>query len=262
MRSGFVYAGVQVLRVKSSLHSNKKDRPLAGSATENGINAGNDFQEKSYILVTRVNIGRSFQNSQALAKRIIDIVISASALALLLPAFVILIFAIRLESRGPAIFTQYRWGRNSKPFRVYKFRSMAATVEDSGLRQAVRSDTRVTRLGAVLRRTNIDELPQLLNVLKGDMSLVGPRCHPIEMLAGGIPYEDLVPDYHRRHAVRPGLTGLAQVHGLRGPTTDATAAIARVKHDLEYIREFSIWLDFKIIARTLSNELRAGGTGF
>lgn len=247
-----------MLRVKSSLHCNNIDRISAGSAISGRINLENESLQIAFRDPSCIKAGKNYQ---AAAKRIIDIFLSFCALALLSPAFFALVLTIRLESPGPAIFTQYRWGRNAKPFKVYKFRSMAADATDSG-RQAVRNDARVTRIGAILRRTNIDELPQLLNVLKGDMSLVGPRCHPLEMLAGGMPYEILVPDYHCRHLVRPGLTGLAQVHGLRGPTTDAAAAIARVKHDLEYIREFSIWLDLKIIALTLRNELRVGGTGF
>lgn len=197
-----------------------------------------------------------------LAKRLIDIIVSLGALVLLLPVFLLIALAIRLESPGPALFTQYRWGRDLKPFRVYKFRSMATPPGDPGLKQAVRNDARVTRLGSILRRSNLDELPQLLNVLKGDMSLVGPRCHPIGMRAAGVPYETLVPDYHARHLVRPGLTGLAQVHGYRGPTTDARAAIARIQYDLQYIGTFTVWLDLKIMALTLVREIRSGGTGF
>ncbi|MEB2848576.1 sugar transferase, partial [Endobacterium cereale] len=118
-----------------------------------------------------------------------------------------------------------------------------------------------TKLGAILRKTNIDELPQLLNVLKGDMSLVGPRCHAIGMLAAGIPYEDLVPDYHRRHMVKPGMTGLAQMRGLRGPTDRPGKARARIACDLHYIDKFSVWFDIRIMVGTVVSELR-GGKGF
>ena len=195
-------------------------------------------------------------------KRGFDIVAAFSALLVLSPLLIAVAVLIRLDSPGPALFTQTRWGRNCQRIRVYKFRSMRADLCDrSGIAQTVRGDPRITRLGAVLRRTNLDELPQLINVLKGDMSIVGPRCHAIDMLAAGRLYEDLVPQYHRRHTMRPGMTGLAQMRGLRGPTDRPTMARARVISDLYYVEHFSILLDLKIIAGTVMSELR-GGSGF
>jgi lipopolysaccharide/colanic/teichoic acid biosynthesis glycosyltransferase len=131
----------------------------------------------------------------------------------------------------------------------------------SGVAQTVQNDPRITRIGAILRRTNLDELPQLLNVLKGDMSLVGPRCHAIGMLAAGMVYEELVPEYHYRHLVRPGITGLAQMRGLRGPTDRAAKARARIASDLFYVENFSVFLDIRIIVGTFISEMR-GGNGF
>lgn len=202
------------------------------------------------------------QAVQLCGKRLMDIVLSALALILLSPLLLAVMIAIPLESRGSPFYSQLRWGKGNKKIRVYKFRSMRSDQSDaSGVVQAVQGDPRVTRLGRFLRKSNVDELPQLFNVLRGDMSLVGPRCHPIGMMAAGMPYEHLVPSYHRRHVLRPGLTGLAQVRGLRGPTVRADKARARIAADLHYIDNFSLWLDAKILIGTVVSEMR-GGRGF
>ncbi|MFB9947710.1 sugar transferase [Rhizobium puerariae] len=199
---------------------------------------------------------------QLFVKRAIDIGVSLAALLVLLPLLLLVAFMIRMDSPGPALFTQVRWGKDCRKIRVYKFRSMRTDLGDAtGVAQTVKNDPRITRIGALIRKTNIDELPQLLNVLKGDMSLVGPRCHAIGMLAAGIPYEDLVPDYHRRHSVKPGMTGLAQMRGLRGPTDRPGKARARIACDLYYIDNFSILFDLRIMFGTVLAELR-GGKGF
>lgn len=199
---------------------------------------------------------------QRALKRLMDIVLSASALLVLSPVLLAIWAAIRLESPGPAIFVQKRWGRDQVPIDVYKFRTMRADLCDpSGVSQTVTDDPRITRIGKLLRKSNLDELPQLFNVLTGSMSLVGPRCHPIGMLAGGVEYEVLVPQYHDRHLVRPGLTGVAQVMGLRGPTVDADLARKRIEADLYYVQHYGIWLDIKLILRTIWVEFR-GGTGY
>lgn len=195
-------------------------------------------------------------------KRLADVVISGSALALLLPFFVAIAIMIVYENRGPVFFSQLRWGKGGKLIRIYKFRSMRSDMCDvTGVAQTKENDPRVTRIGAFLRKTNLDELPQLINILKGDMSLVGPRCHVPGMLAAGKLYEDLVEEYHLRHLVRPGLTGLAQVSGFRGPTDREDLARGRISHDLDYIRNFSVLTDLQIMIRTVTNEIR-GGTGF
>lgn len=197
-----------------------------------------------------------------LLKRALDVVASLSVLILLMPALLLIAILVRLESPGSPIFSQLRWGMNGKKIRIYKFRSMRADLCDSsGVAQTVKDDPRITRLGAFLRKSNLDELPQLFNVLIGDMSLVGPRCHAIGMLAGGMLYEELVPTYHQRHKMRPGLTGLAQMRGLRGPTDKVSKAKARVHADLHYVENFSFILDLKIIFGTIWSELK-GGKGF
>ena len=196
------------------------------------------------------------------AKRLIDIFVSAGALVVLLPFFLVIAAAIKWESKGAVFFMQNRWGRGGRIIRIFKFRSMRTDLCDAtGVAQTRRNDPRVTRIGAMLRKTNLDELPQLINILLGDMSLVGPRCHVPGMRAAGMPYEELVKDYHIRHLVRPGLTGLAQFRGYRGPTDREDLARARYESDVEYIRGFNIWLDVKILFGTLVNEFR-GGTGF
>lgn len=192
-------------------------------------------------------------------KRVLDIVCASIALLLLSPLFLLTVILIRLESPGGALFIQERWGKGMKKIRVYKFRSMFLDRCDvSGVQQTEYEDARVTRVGRFIRRSNIDELPQLLNVISGDLSLVGPRCHAVGMKAAGMLYEDLVPEYHTRHLVKPGITGLSQSRGLRGPTIDASLAMMRIENDLRYIENLSVWSDIKIILDTAKNELLSG----
>lgn len=197
--------------------------------------------------------------SLSLSKRIVDVVGASGGLLLFLPMFLVIAVAIKLTSRGPVFFRQYRYGYRNRLFRIYKFRTMYSSLGDSsGRQQTVAQDARITPLGRVLRNTSLDEIPQLINVLKGEMSLVGPRPHVPGMLAAGVLYEDLVPYYFQRHAVKPGITGLAQVSGFRGSTQDSDSAIARVDYDLEYIEHRSLRLDMAIIVRTIRKEFLAG----
>lgn len=201
------------------------------------------------------------RNAQLAVKRAFDVIVGSLALLALLPLFVVVGIAIKATSRGPVFFRQLREGLNGELFPTYKFRSMKLDdCDDSGVAQTSKGDPRVTTIGRFLRRTSIDELPQLLNVLRGDMSLVGPRPHVRGMKAGGMLYRDLVPYYDARLAMRPGITGWAQANGLRGPTTDARLAISRVDHDIAYIQNFSLWLDMKIIIATVRHEF-IGGSG-
>ena len=195
-------------------------------------------------------------------KRLFDLSGALFGVLLLAPVLLAIAIAIKVTSRGPVLFRQTRVGLGNQPFEIFKFRSMYTDRCDvTGVAQTVAGDARITPVGRLLRKTNLDELPQLLNVLRGDMSLVGPRPHVPGMLAAGMLYEDLVPTYPARHAMRPGITGLAQVNGFRGPTTEPAPAIGRVKNDLAYIESFSIWLDISILFRTIINEIR-GGSGF
>lgn len=193
------------------------------------------------------------------AKRLVDIVGAAFGLLLLSPLLIAVAAIIKLTSAGPVFFRQERTGLDNKPFQILKFRSMYTDRCDvSGVAQTVADDPRITPIGRIIRKTNIDELPQLINVLLGDMSLVGPRPHVPGMLAAGVRYEELVVGYERRHAMRPGITGLAQADGLRGPTTEVEPSVMRVVRDVEYIRDFSIWLDIRILFRTVVNEILRG----
>lgn len=192
-------------------------------------------------------------------KRVLDVAVSLALLILLAPGLLAIAMAIRLTSPGPAIFRQQRYGIGGKKFEIFKFRTMyTCSCDQSGVKQVQPRDARVTPVGRLLRRSSLDELPQLLNVLKGEMSLVGPRPHVPGMLGGGILYEELVPEYFDRLRVLPGVTGLAQVNGLRGSTDDPTAARARISNDLAYIERWSLGLDIKIIIMTARRELFRG----
>jgi Undecaprenyl-phosphate glucose phosphotransferase len=180
-------------------------------------------------------------------KRGFDILIAAVALVLLTPVFALTALAIRLDSKGPVFFVQKRYGFNQEPFHVFKFRTMRVS-QPLLFQQAILNDPRITRVGAYLRRWNIDELPQLLNVLRGDMSLVGPRPHA---MAHDHEFMRSIGVYARRHNVKPGITGWAQANGLRGETITEGAMQARVEHDLYYITHWSFWLDIKIMVMTV-----------
>lgn len=186
-------------------------------------------------------------------KTIEDKLIGSLLLVLLLPVMLAAALAIRLESPGPVLFRQKRHGWNNTEFDVLKFRTMrwSAGAGNDGARQTQgRSDARITRVGRVLRRTSIDELPQLINVLRGDMSLVGPRPHPVVMRTGDRLSREIVSDYAHRHRVKPGITGWAQVNGLRGATRNEDQIRKRVARDIEYIENWSILFDLKVLALT------------
>jgi lipopolysaccharide/colanic/teichoic acid biosynthesis glycosyltransferase len=212
--------------------------------------------------VSSLATGENIRAFQLIVKRGMDILISGSSLIILLPLFLLIAALIKIESRGPVFFTQQRWGMGGTRIKVYKFRSMRSDLCDpSGVQQTIQNDPRITPFGAFLRKSNFDELPQLLNVLRGDMSLVGPRCHAIGMKAAGVQYEELVPAYHERHKMRPGITGLAQMRGLRGPTISRSKSKARIACDIHYVNNFSLLLDVKIAFGTLRHEMFRG-TGF
>lgn len=184
-------------------------------------------------------------------KRSLDLAIVLSTLPLTLPLMLVVAVAIKLESRGPIFFVQRRIGQGNRLFRMYKFRSMRAEAGDrDGVTSTVRHDSRVTRVGALIRRTSIDELPQIINILRGEMSVVGPRPHAIESRAANTHFWDLERRYWDRHAAKPGLTGLAQVRGFRGSISDQGQLASRVNSDLAYLQAWTIWRDLAIIGRT------------
>jgi putative colanic acid biosysnthesis UDP-glucose lipid carrier transferase len=180
-------------------------------------------------------------------KRVVDFTLSLSALVLLAPLLVITAVAIKLDSNGPVLFRQRRCGFDNKEFLIYKFRTMTVLDDGENVVQARRGDARVTRIGKLLRRSSIDELPQLFNVIRGDMSLVGPRPHA---MAHHDKYGALIASYALRHHVKPGLTGMAQTNGLRGETRQLVQMERRVEQDLWYINHWSLMLDLMIMART------------
>ncbi len=188
-----------------------------------------------------------FYGVDGVIKRIEDIVLSSLILIVAAIPMLIIAAGIKLTSRGPVLFKQLRYGLQGQPIEVWKFRSMCVQENGDHIPQATRSDPRVTRFGAFLRRTSLDELPQFINVLQGRMSIVGPRPHAV---AHNEQYRKLINGYMLRHKVKPGITGWAQVNGLRGETETVAKMAQRVEHDLAYIRNWSLTLDLKIIAKT------------
>ncbi|WP_346245227.1 sugar transferase [Sphingomonas rustica] len=184
-------------------------------------------------------------------KRLFDIAVAGSAILLIAPVLILTAIAVKLESKGPVLFVQTRIGRGNKMFRMLKFRSMYADRGDGhGTSSTGRKDDRITRVGRVIRKTSIDELPQLINVLIGNMSIVGPRPHALGSKAEDQLFWEIDGRYWHRHAAKPGLTGLAQVRGFRGATDRRDDLTNRLMADLEYLHGWSIWRDIKIIAMT------------
>jgi Undecaprenyl-phosphate glucose phosphotransferase len=191
---------------------------------------------------------RPLTPSEIIQKRAFDLMFAAAGLLLATPLLVFVAGLIKLDSPGPIFFLQRRHGFNQQPFRIIKFRTMRTLDDGAIVRQATVDDPRLTRVGRWLRRWNIDEIPQLFNVLTGDMSLVGPRPHA---LSHDREYEQRISRYARRHNVKPGITGWAQIHGYRGETDTDEKMRKRVEHDLFYIDNWSLWIDLKIMARTV-----------
>jgi putative colanic acid biosynthesis UDP-glucose lipid carrier transferase len=197
-------------------------------------------KDLSFSSPTSAPVGRS------LAKRLFDTMMATGLLVFFGPMMLLIAVLVRTTSKGPALFKQRRTGLNGKVFHIYKFRTMTV-MEDGHLLPARRDDSRVTRLGAILRRSSLDELPQLFNVVRGEMSLVGPRPHAI---SHDELYVTLLPTYTERFRARPGLTGLAQVTGFRGEMKTIDCLKGRVEADLRYISEWSLLMDLKVLFRT------------
>lgn len=199
------------------------------------------------IAASSIGAAASVRRKQSIARRTLDVCAAALLLILLAPMLVLTGFAIRLDSRGPALFRQWRRGLNSETFQILKLRTL--TVEEDGamVTQVARNDPRVTRIGRLLRKFSFDELPQLINVLRGEMSLVGPRPHAI---AHDRYFTARIENYALRHSVKPGLTGWAQIHGLRGETATLDEMRRRVAFDLWYVRRARLLLDLRILLAT------------
>jgi putative colanic acid biosynthesis UDP-glucose lipid carrier transferase len=194
-----------------------------------------------------------FYGYRGVVKRITDVGFSILILLLLLPLLVIIALAIKLSSQGPIIFKQRRYGLDGREIAVYKFRTMRVTEDGAKIRQASKTDSRITPVGRVLRRSSMDELPQLINVLQGRMSLVGPRPHAV---AHNEEYRKLIKGYMLRHKVLPGITGLAQINGWRGETLTLEDMEARINYDLDYLRHWTPLLDIKILLVTIVKVFR------
>jgi putative colanic acid biosynthesis UDP-glucose lipid carrier transferase len=189
-----------------------------------------------------------FWGVNSMIKRTSDLVLASVILALIAPLMAVIAIAVRTTSPGPALFRQRRYGVDGREIVVYKFRTMNVLEDGATIRQATRGDSRVTRLGAFLRRYSLDELPQFINVLQGRMSVVGPRPHAV---AHNEIYRKLIKSYMIRHKVKPGITGWAQVNGFRGETDDIEKMKARIEHDLAYLRNWSLRLDLQIVLKTI-----------
>ncbi len=206
-----------------------------------------DFNGFDTVLVSR----RALSLRQRAKKRVLDLAVAVPVLIGLIPVFAIVALAIKLDTPGPVLFKQDRVGRANRMFKVLKFRSMRVEESDSsGARSTERSDSRITRVGRFIRKTSVDELPQLINVLLGEMSLVGPRPHALGSLAGTDLFWEVDQTYWHRHRLKPGITGLAQIRGYRGATHERLDLTNRLQADLEYIEGWQIWRDVNILVGT------------
>lgn len=203
------------------------------------------FEQKATVGEAQKHSPRRYYG--LMLKHVFDKLIAIAALICLSPLLVLVSLLIKLDSKGPIIFKQNRNGLNNHTFKVWKFRTMRVMENGSDVKQAKKHDVRVTRIGNFLRKSSIDELPQLVNVLLGDMAIVGPRPHPVAL---NDRFRPLIENYDQRCAMKPGLTGLAQIHGHRGPTETVEQMRNRIECDIQYIENWSLWSDAKIILAT------------
>lgn len=229
------------------------------TAASSPANASNAFVADR--LGVRLLAGRPLSPWNSVAKTVHDMVLAAVICLALLPLMTLIAIAIRIDSPGPLLFRQRRHGLGNCEFDIYKFRTMhfapAAVATTAPLQQTLRGDPRITRVGAFLRKTSLDELPQLINVLQGSMSLVGPRPHAVDMRTESRLGEEIIEVYSHRHRVRPGMTGWSQINGARGATDTEAQLRRRVELDLHYIENWSLLLDLKILSRTPKEVLRS-----
>ena len=221
---------------------------IVGQSDEIGVIGLDTFRGLNTLVVTRGPLSL-MDRAQ---KRLFDLAIAVPVLLFLAPLMIVVAIAIKLDSRGPVFFRQARVGRNNVPFQIFKFRSMRQEASDlTGAQSTRRDDDRISRFGAFIRKTSIDELPQLLNVLKGDMSIVGPRPHALGSTADDQLFWEISQRYWERHVLKPGITGLAQVRGYRGATERSSDLTDRLNSDLEYLANWRLWNDITILVLTL-----------
>lgn len=241
-RIEFIRDRIKVLPIAARLLPDQRVRSLS------------NYASSARQRVLAIEIQRApLSAAERFAKRAVDLAIGSTALVALLPVFLLTALAIKLDGPGPVIFSQRRKGFNGREFVIFKFRTMTVQEDGPVVSQALRNDPRVTAIGRLLRSASIDELPQLINVLKGDMSLIGPRPHA---LAHDNYFQNLLGDYAFRHHVKPGLTGWAQCNGSRGATPSVEHIAERVKLDLWYINNWSLWLDIHILIKTFLEVVR------
>lgn len=241
-RIEFIREHIKVLPVSARLLPDMRVRSLT------------DYSSSARQNIMSVEIlGAPLSSVEQGVKRLVDVVLASIALVFLLPVMLLTAIAIKLDGPGPIIFRQFRKGFNGQQFVMLKFRTMSVQENGATVTQATRDDPRVTGIGKLLRASSIDELPQLINVLSGEMSLIGPRPHA---LAHDSQFEKLLSDYAFRHHVKPGITGWAQCNGARGATPKIEQIQERVKLDLWYINNWSLWLDFQIVVKTIFEVLR------
>jgi len=204
---------------------------------------------------TTAEYPRVRSNLNALSKRLFDILFSSVAIITLLPVMAVIAILIKLESRGPILFKQLRNGLNNEEIEVWKFRSMSVMENGQTVKQVTKNDPRVTAVGGILRKYSLDELPQFFNVLAGSMSIVGPRPHAV---SHNREFSGLVSNYSKRHTVKPGITGWAQINGARGETDTIDKMALRVKYDIVYINNWSFNLDLKIVLLTVLQVMNSG----
>jgi len=254
-----ITAGERIRDLVKTLYPLPLQIDVGVDATEGKINFRRGSRVADSLLLELYD--RPLADWRWVAKACEDKLLSALVLLAISPLLLVIALAIKLDSPGPVLFRQKRHGFTGKVFEVLKFRTMyAAKADPLGEQLTQRNDPRVTRLGHYLRRTSLDELPQIINVLRGDMSLVGPRPHPLSAKAANIRYQDAIDHYALRHRVKPGMTGWAQVNGWRGETETLVQLQKRVEYDLFYIEHWSLWLDLEILARTASCFFRTKNT--
>jgi Undecaprenyl-phosphate glucose phosphotransferase len=240
----------RLLEILRKLHKMPVEISLAPDMVGFNLPVAKDHDEFGGLPLLDV-YGRPLSFGQNLLKTAFDRVAAALGIVVLSPLLLGVALAIKLDSKGPVLFRQNRYGFGDRVIGVYKFRTMRADLADAnGEKQTEANDPRITRLGRLLRRLSIDELPQLFNVLRGELSLVGPRPHAVSMRVRQRRNEDIVPDYALRHHVKPGITGWAQVNGFHGPVETERALHDRVAYDLDYINNWSLWFDIRILLQT------------